>query len=47
VAQVPLAGAWTQEQLRPDLRVGRPVRGEPGDLGLLHGQVGAGFDDGQ
>ena len=35
VAQVPLDGAWAEEQAGADLRVREPVAGELGDLSLL------------
>jgi hypothetical protein len=37
LAQVPLDGAWAEEQLSADVGVRAPVSGEPGDLGFLAG----------
>src|SRR5450631_209501 len=39
LAQVPLDGARTEEQLGADLRIRQPVTGEPGDLRLLRGEL--------
>src|SRR3954452_19821232 len=45
VAQVPLDGAWAEEQARTDLRVREPVARELGDLTFLCGEVVAGAGD--
>src|SRR5581483_9156642 len=42
LAQVPLDGAGGQEELGADLGVGAAVDGEPGDRGLLGGELGPG-----
>ena len=39
LAQVVLDGACTDEQAGADLGVGQPLAGQPGDLGLLGGQL--------
>src|SRR5580704_1795727 len=39
LAQVILDGARTDEQAGADLGVGQPLAGQPGDLGLLGGQL--------
>ena len=44
LAQVVLDGARADEQLAADLRVGVPLRGEPGDLRLLCGEHVARLD---
>ena len=42
LAQVVLDRAGADEQPGADLRVGQPLAGQPGDLGLLGGQLIAG-----
>src|SRR5262249_36540305 len=37
--QVPLDGAWAEEELRADLGIRQPVPGEPGDLLLLRREL--------
>jgi hypothetical protein len=44
LAQVVFDGAGGQEQLRPDLRVRPAVAGQPGDEGLLGGQLDGALD---
>src|SRR6476659_1593787 len=41
LVQVPLDRARAQEELRADLRICMPIRGEPRDLLLLRGQLSA------
>src|SRR4051812_44630095 len=45
VAQVPLDGAFAEEEAGADLRVREPIAGELGDLTLLRREIVAGLGD--